>query len=120
AHGDFYYLNSSDVYVKLELVSGRFVLPADAVEQSLTGSVAKIENLYFVPDRHYASANGGFQLNITVQVLNNGLHDHNVNGKLRIEVESVADIATWNSSSQFHYDAVEDSDNITLDVLAQT
>ncbi|MBF4391263.1 hypothetical protein, partial [Vibrio anguillarum] len=81
AHGDFYYLNSSDVYVKLELVSGRFVLPADAVEQSLTGSVAKIENLYFVPDRHYASANGGFQLNITVQVLNNGLHDHNVNGK---------------------------------------
>ncbi|MBF4448112.1 hypothetical protein ERJ76_21015, partial [Vibrio anguillarum] len=48
AHGDFYYLNSSDVYVKLELVSGRFVLPADAVEQSLTGSVAKIENLYFV------------------------------------------------------------------------
>ncbi|MCC4237302.1 retention module-containing protein [Vibrio anguillarum] len=120
AHGDFYYLNSSDVYVKLELVSGRFVLPADAVEQSLTGSVAKIENLYFVPDRHYASANGGFQLNITVQVLNNGLHDHNVNGKLRIEVESVADIATWTSSSQFHYDAVEDSDNITLDVLAQT
>ncbi|MBF4358733.1 retention module-containing protein [Vibrio anguillarum] len=120
AHGDFYYLNDSGVYVKLEVVSGRFVLPADAVEQSLTGSVANIENLYFVPDRHYASANGGFQLNITVQVLNNGLHDHNVNGKLRIEVESVADIATWTSSSQFHYDAVEDSDNITLDVLAQT
>ncbi|WP_171375506.1 DUF5801 repeats-in-toxin domain-containing protein, partial [Vibrio aestuarianus] len=120
AHGDFYYLDGSGNYIKLDVVGGKVVLPANMVEQSLNGTVASVDNLYFVPDRNYASADGGFTINLTVQILNDNSADHSVNGKMRIEVESVADIATWTTSSEFHYDTVEDSSNVNLNVAAQT
>ncbi|WGK83697.1 retention module-containing protein [Vibrio aestuarianus] len=120
AHGDFYYLDGSGNYIKLDVVGGKVVLPANMVEQSLNGTVASVDNLYFVPDRNYASADGGFTINLTVQILNDNSADHSVNGKMRIEVESVADIATWATSSEFHYDTVEDSSNVNLNVAAQT
>ncbi|NGZ63460.1 cadherin-like domain-containing protein [Vibrio aestuarianus subsp. cardii] len=120
AHGDFYYLDGSGNYIKLDVVGGKVVLPANMVEQSLNGTVASVDNLYFVPDRNYATADGGFTINLTVQILNDNSADHSVNGKMRIEVESVADIATWATSSEFHYDTVEDSSNVNLNVAAQT
>ncbi|MDE1324725.1 retention module-containing protein [Vibrio aestuarianus] len=120
AHGDFYYLDGSGNYIKLDVVGGKVVLPANMVEQSLNGTVASVDNLYFVPDRNYASADGGFTINLTVQILNDNSADHSVNGKMRIEVESVADIATWTTSSEFHYDTVEDGSNVNLNVAVQT
>ncbi|EGR1124358.1 retention module-containing protein [Vibrio cholerae] len=120
--GDFYYLDSANQLVKLDVdpASGHVVLPAALLQQSINGTIAMVENLYFVPDRHYSTGNGGMNASVSVEILHNGVRDHFTNGNMRIEIESVADIATWKSSSEFHYDAVEDGSNVSLNIAAET
>ncbi len=120
--GDFYYLDSANQLVKLDVdpASGHVVLPAALLQQSINGTIATVENLYFVPDRHYSTGNGGMNASVSVEILHNGVRDHFTNGNMRIEIESVADIATWKSSSEFHYDAVEDGSNVSLNIAAET
>ncbi|MDA5313652.1 retention module-containing protein [Vibrio cholerae] len=120
-HGDFYYLDGSNQLVKLDVdpATGHVILPAAMLQQSINGTIATVENLYFVPERHYSTANGGMNASVSVEILQNGVRDHFTNGNMRIEIESVADIATW-SSSEFHYDAVEDASNVSLNIAAET
>ncbi len=120
--GDFYYLDSANQLVKLDIdpASGHVVLPAALLQQSINGTIATVENLYFVPDRHYSTGNGGMNASVSVEILHNGVRDHFTNGNMRIEIESVADIATWKSSSEFHYDAVEDGSHVSLNIAAET
>ncbi|AWB72589.1 Poly(beta-D-mannuronate) C5 epimerase 2 [Vibrio cholerae] len=120
--GDFYYLDSANQLVKLDVdpASGHVVLPAALLQQSINGTIATVENLYFVPDRHYSTGNGGMNASVSVEILHNGVRDHFTNGNMRIEIESVADIATWKSSSEFHYDAVEDGSHVSLNIAAET
>ncbi len=120
--GDFYYLDSANQLVKLDVdpASGHVVLPAALLQQSINGTIATVENLYFVPDRHYSTGNGGMNASVSVEILHNGVRDHFTNGNMRIEIESVTDIATWKSSSEFHYDAVEDGSNVSLNIAAET
>ncbi|GHX10219.1 RTX toxins and Ca2+-binding protein [Vibrio cholerae] len=120
--GDFYYLDSANQLVKLDVdpASGHVVLPATLLQQSINGTIATVENLYFVPDRHYSTGNGGMNASVSVEILHNGVRDHFTNGNMRIEIESVADIATWKSSSEFHYDAVEDGSHVSLNIAAET
>ncbi len=120
--GDFYYLDSANQLVKLDVdpASGHVVLPAALLQQSINGTIAMVENLYFVPDRHYSTGNGGMNASVSVEILHNGVRDHFTNGNMRIEIESVADIATWKSSSEFHYDAVEDGSHVSLNIAAET
>ncbi|ENE5170653.1 retention module-containing protein [Vibrio cholerae] len=120
--GDFYYLDSANQLVKLDVdpASGHVVLPAALLQQSVNGTIATVENLYFVPDRHYSTGNGGMNASVSVEILHNGVRDHFTNGNMRIEIESVADIATWKSSSEFHYDAVEDGSHVSLNIAAET
>ncbi|MGL4223886.1 MAG: DUF5801 repeats-in-toxin domain-containing protein [Vibrio sp.] len=120
--GDFYYLNPSNQLIKLEVdpASGRVVLPAALVQQSLNGTIATVNNLYFVPDRHTSTDNNGMSASVSVDILHNGVRDHTASGTMRIEIESVADIATWKSSSVFHYDGQEDSRHVPLNISAET
>ncbi|HAS3566445.1 TPA: retention module-containing protein [Vibrio cholerae] len=120
--GDFYYLDSANQLVKLDVdpASGHVVLPVALLQQSINGTIATVENLYFVPDRHYSTGNGGMNASVSVEILHNGVRDHFTNGNMRIEIESVADIATWKSSSEFHYDAVEDGSHVSLNIAAET
>ncbi len=120
--GDFYYLDSANQLVKLDVdpASGHVILPAAQLQQSVNGTIATVENLYFVPDRHYSTGNGGMNASVSVEILHNGVRDHFTNGNMRIEIESVADIATWKSSSEFHYDAVEDGSHVSLNIAAET
>ncbi|MGL5653947.1 MAG: hypothetical protein ACRDC5_05795, partial [Vibrio sp.] len=120
--GDFYYLNASNQLIKLEVdpASGRVVLPAALVQQSLNGTIATVNNLYFVPDRHTSTDNNGMSASVSVDILHNGVRDHTTSGTMRIEIESVADIATWKSSSVFHYDGQEDSRHVPLNISAET
>ncbi|WP_462099821.1 retention module-containing protein [Vibrio cholerae] len=120
--GDFYYLDSANQLVKLDVdpASGHVVLPAALLQQSINGTIATVENLYFVPDRHYSTGNGGMNASVSVEILHNVVRDHFTNGNMRIEIESVADIATWKSSSEFHYDAVEDGSHVSLNIAAET
>ncbi len=120
--GDFYYLDSANQLVKLDVdpASGHVVLPAALLQQSINGTIATVENLYFVPDRHYSTGNGGMNASVSVEIRHNGVRDHFTNGNMRIEIESVADIATWKSSSEFHYDAVEDGSHVSLNIAAET
>ncbi|HGF7192696.1 TPA: retention module-containing protein, partial [Vibrio cholerae] len=121
--GDFYYKNSADELVKLEVDStGNVVLPANLLQQTINEStgIATVDNLYFVPDRHYSSSNSGMSVTANVQIYRYGVPHHSSTGTVYIEIESVADIATWSSSSEFHYDAVEDGSNVSLNIAAQT
>ncbi len=120
--GDFYYLDSANQLVKLDVdpASGHVVLSAALLQQSINGTIATVENLYFVLDRHYSTGNGGMNASVSVEILHNGVRDHFTNGNMRIEIESVADIATWKSSSEFHYDAVEDGSHVSLNIAAET
>ncbi|HHC6646622.1 TPA: retention module-containing protein [Vibrio parahaemolyticus] len=119
-NGTFYYRNANGEYIELTPVNGSVVLDGSNVIQSFNGEFVTLENLYFVPDRHFATGDSGIEPRIRVEILNNGVSDHIINGRLNIQVESVADIATWTANSTFNYTVDEDGNNVSLNVSAQT
>ncbi|UTZ29158.1 retention module-containing protein [Vibrio campbellii] len=119
-NGTFYYKDGSGNYIELTPVGNTVVLDASNVEQSFSGEFVTLENLYFVPERHSSTDASGINPRIRVEILNNGTPDHTINGRLDIEVDAVADIATWNASSIFDYTVDEDGNNVQLDIEANT
>ncbi|EHH1108589.1 retention module-containing protein [Vibrio parahaemolyticus] len=119
-NGTFYYRNANGEYIELTPVNGSVVLDGSNVIQSFNGEFVTLENLYFVPDRHFATGDSGIDPRIRVEILNNGVSDHIINGRLNIQVESVADIATWTANSTFNYSVDEDGNNVSLNISAQT
>ncbi len=119
-NGTFYYRNANGEYIELTPVNGSVVLDGSNIIQSFNGEFVTLENLYFVPDRHFATGDSGIDPRIRVEILNNGVSDHIINGRLNIQVESVADIATWTANSTFNYTVDEDGNNVSLNISAQT
>ncbi|MFH4560221.1 retention module-containing protein [Vibrio diabolicus] len=119
-NGTFYYRDGSGNYIELTSVGNTVVLDASNVEQSFSGELVSLDNLYFVPDRHTSTDVSGIDPRIRVEILNNGSADHVINGNLNIQVESVADIATWTTSSEFNYSVDEDGNNVALNITAET
>ncbi|MFW0948922.1 retention module-containing protein [Vibrio parahaemolyticus] len=119
-NGTFYYRNANGEYIELTPVNGSVVLDGSNVIQSFNGEFVTLENLYFVPDRHFATGDSGIEPRIRFEILNNGVSDHIINGRLNIQVESVADIATWTANSTFNYTVDEDGNNVSLNISAQT
>ncbi|HHF3017386.1 TPA: retention module-containing protein [Vibrio diabolicus] len=119
-NGTFYYRDGSGNFIELTPVGDTVVLDASNVEQSFSGELVSLDNLYFVPDRHISTDVSGIDPRIRVEILNNGSADHVINGNLNIQVESVADIATWTTSSEFNYSVDEDGNNVALNITAET
>ncbi|HHF0488006.1 TPA: retention module-containing protein [Vibrio antiquarius] len=119
-NGTFYYRDGSGNFIELTPVGDTVVLDASHVEQSFSGELVSLDNLYFVPDRHTSTDVSGIDPRIRVEILNNGSADHVINGNLNIQVESVADIATWTTSSEFNYSVDEDGNNVALNITAET
>ena len=122
--GTFYY-EENGVYHKLEANSdGDIVFDSHLLQSSsLDGknTIATIENLYFVPDRNYSTGDGGVRINYDLVVGNNGNADHTISSNFKVEIESVADIATWNDdNSTYHYSVGEDGDNVQIQLRADT
>ncbi|KGY14199.1 calcium-binding protein [Vibrio tubiashii] len=123
-NGTFYY-KVGDVFYELTAnASGDIVLDGSLLKQVFTqngiNTIATIDNLYFVPDRNESTGNGGFNVNYQLQIDNNGSFDHNIDSSFKIEVESVADIATWLDGNQYKYETVEDGSNVRLSLGADT
>ncbi|CAM2780587.1 Serralysin G [Vibrio mytili] len=119
-NGTFYYKDGSGNYIELTPVGDTVVLDASNVDQSFNGEFVTLDNLYFVPDRHSSTDASGIYPRIRIEILNNGTPDHKINGRLDIEVDAVADIATWNASSEFNYSVDEDGSNVALNITAET
>ncbi|WP_182018611.1 retention module-containing protein [Vibrio diabolicus] len=119
-NGTFYYRDGSGNFIELTSVGNTVVLDASNVEQSFSGELVSLDNLYFVPDRHTSTDASGIDPRIRVEILNNGTPDHTINGRLDIEVAAVADIATWTTSSEFNYSVDEDGNNVALNITAET
>ncbi|HHF3082263.1 TPA: retention module-containing protein [Vibrio diabolicus] len=119
-NGTFYYRDGSGNFIELTPVGDTVVLDASNVEQSFSGELVSLDNLYFVPDRHTSTDVSGIDPRIRVEILNNGSADHVISGNLNIQVESVADIATWTTSSEFNYSVDEDGNNVALNITAET
>lgn len=119
-NGTFYYRDGSGNFIELTPVGDTVVLDASNVEQSFSGELVSLDNLYFVPERHTSTDVSGIDPRIRVEILNNGSADHVINGNLNIQVESVADIATWTTSSEFNYSVDEDGNNVALNITAET
>ncbi|GAB2640324.1 T1SS-143 repeat domain-containing protein [Vibrio panuliri] len=123
-NGQFYFFDAAtSTYKALNVESDGSVrlLSGDVVQSIGSDNVATLENLYFVPDRNYSSSDAGFDIPIAVSILNDNSTDHTVTSQLHIEVEAVADIATWNTTNtQDRYSIVEDDANAVLKIEAQT
>ncbi|MCS0401834.1 retention module-containing protein [Vibrio diabolicus] len=119
-NGTFYYRDGSGNFIELTPVGDTVVLDASNVEQSFSGELVSLDNLYFVPDRHTSTDASGIDPRIRVEILNNGTPDHTINGRLDIEVAAVADIATWTANSEFNYSVDEDGNNVSLNITAET
>ncbi|UFN71286.1 retention module-containing protein [Vibrio alginolyticus] len=119
-NGTFYYRDGSGNFIELTPIGDTVVLDASNVEQSFSGELVSLDNLYFVPDRHTSTDASGIDPRIRVEILNNGTPDHTINGRLDIEVAAVADIATWTTSSEFNYSVDEDGNNVALNITAET
>ncbi|MFH4677234.1 retention module-containing protein [Vibrio diabolicus] len=119
-NGTFYYRDGSGNFIELTPVGDTVVLDASNVEQSFSGELVSLDNLYFVPDRHTSTDASGIDPRIRVEILNNSTPDHTINGRLDIEVAAVADIATWTANSEFNYSVDEDGNNVALNITAET
>ncbi|KHA59502.1 type I secretion protein [Vibrio variabilis] len=125
-HGKFFYFDGAE-YVELTADnSGKIYFEGSLIDQSsiVNGNgdqITTINNLYFVPDRNYSTTDRGFQIKYQLEIHNDGALDHRLNSQFTMEVESVADIATWDdSNSTYHYVLDEDSSNATLNLQALT
>ncbi|MCZ0739386.1 retention module-containing protein [Vibrio diabolicus] len=119
-NGTFYYRDGSGHFIELTPIGDTVILDASNVEQSFSGELVSLDNLYFVPDRHTSTDASGIDPRIRVEILNNGTPDHTINGRLDIEVAAVADIATWTANSEFNYSVDEDGNNVSLNITAET
>ncbi|OBT01318.1 hypothetical protein A9261_04350 [Vibrio tasmaniensis] len=128
--GTFYYFDSvSAKYIELVPESnGSIIFGSPPLEQSFAPNpneprqtIATIDNLFFVPDQHASSDETGGRVRYELEIEKNGSTDHTVNSNFRIEIEAVADIATWDdTSSTYQYQVNEDEDNVTLQLNAES
>ncbi|WP_373947879.1 retention module-containing protein [Vibrio pomeroyi] len=126
--GTFYYLDAvSSKYIELvPEPNGSIIFGPPQLEQSFAPNpneprqtIATIDNLFFVPDQHASSDETGGRVRYELEIEKNGSTDHTVNSNFRIEIEAVADIATWDdSNSTYQYQVNEDEDDVTLQLNA--
>ncbi|PMN65998.1 hypothetical protein BCT26_16015 [Vibrio lentus] len=126
--GTFYYFDGVEYHKLVAEPNGDILFGPPQMQQSFAPStnqpldtIATIDNLFFVPDQNYGSKNNGVRINYELEIDNNGSLDHTVNSNFRIEIEAVADIATWDdANSTYQYQVNEDEDNVTLQLNAQS
>ncbi|MCC4815065.1 hypothetical protein BCU85_00770 [Vibrio lentus] len=128
--GTFYYFDSvSAKYIELvPEPNGSIIFGPPQLEQSFAPNpneprqtIATIDNLFFVPDQHASSDETGGRVRYELEIEKNGSTEHTINSNFRIEIEAVADIATWDdTSSTYQYQVNEDEDNVTLQLNAQS
>ncbi|CAE6927642.1 COG2931 [Vibrio sp. B1REV9] len=119
-NGTFYYRDGDGKFVELVPTNNKIVLDASNVDQTVNGELVTLNNLFFIPDRHFSTDEDGFSPRIQVEILNNGTVDHVIGGRLNIQVDSIADIATWKTTSTFDYVVDEDDQNVSLSIEAET
>ncbi|TKE92666.1 retention module-containing protein [Vibrio kanaloae] len=126
--GTFYYFDGVEYHKLVAEPNGDILFGPPQMQQSFAPStnqpldtIATIDNLFFVPDQNYGSNNNGVRINYELEIDNNGSLDHTVNSNFRIEIEAVADIATWDdANSTYQYQVNEDEDNVTLQLNAES
>ncbi|MFS1935521.1 retention module-containing protein [Vibrio splendidus] len=126
--GTFYYFDGMEYHKLDPEPNGDIIFDASVMDQSFAPNpnearqtIATIDNLFFVPDQNFGSNNNGVRINYELEIDNNGTPDHTVNSNFRIEIEAVADIATWDdSNSTYQYQVNEDEDNVTLQLNAES
>ncbi|WP_192890520.1 retention module-containing protein [Vibrio bathopelagicus] len=124
--GTFYYFDGTDYIELVPESNGSIIFGSPELEQSFAPNpneprqtIATIDNLFFVPDQHASSDETGGRVRYELEIEKNGSTDHTVNSNFRIEIEAVADIATWDdTSSTYQYQVNEDEDNVTLQLNA--
>ncbi|BBM66553.1 hypothetical protein VA249_31990 [Vibrio alfacsensis] len=119
-NGTFYYRDGDGKFVELVPTNNKIVLDASNVDQTVNGELVTLNNLFFIPERHFSTDEDGFSPRIQVEILNNGTVDHVIGGRLNIQVDSIADIATWKTTSTFDYVVDEDDQNVSLSIEAET
>ncbi|WP_394142199.1 retention module-containing protein [Vibrio chagasii] len=126
--GTFYYFDGVEYHELVAEPNGDILFGPPQMQQSFAPStnqpldiIATIDNLFFVPDQNYGSNDNGVRINYELEIDNNGTLDHTVNSNFRIEIEAVADIATWDdANSTYQYQVNEDEDNVTLQLNAES
>ncbi|MEZ9580232.1 MULTISPECIES: cadherin-like domain-containing protein, partial [unclassified Vibrio] len=126
--GTFYYFDGADYIELVPESNGSIIFGPPQLEQSFAPNpneprqtIATIDNLFFVPDQHASSDETGGRVRYELEIEKNGSTDHTINSNFRIEIEAVADIATWDdSNSTYHYQVNEDEDNVTLQLNAES
>ncbi|MCK8080134.1 retention module-containing protein [Vibrio sp. 1CM24A] len=125
--GTFYYFDGTSYHELMPEPNGSIIFGPPQLEQSFAPNpneprqtIATIDNLFFVPDQHASSDETGGRVRYELEIEKNGNTDHTVNSNFRIEIEAVADIATWDdANSTYQYQVNEDEDNVTLQLNAE-
>ncbi|OMO23099.1 retention module-containing protein [Vibrio lentus] len=126
--GTFYYFDGTDYIELVPAPNGSIIFGSPQLEQSFAPNpneprqtIATIDNLFFVPDQHASSDEAGGRVRYELEIEKNGTTEHTINSNFRIEIEAVADIATWDdSNSTYQYQVNEDEDNVTLQLNAES
>ncbi|MFS1976251.1 retention module-containing protein [Vibrio splendidus] len=126
--GTFYYFDGADYIELVPESNGSIIFGSPELEQSFAPNpseprqtIATIDNLFFVPDQHASSDETGGRVRYELEIEKNGTMEHTINSNFRIEIEAVADIATWDdSNSTYQYQVNEDEDNVTLQLNAES
>ncbi|CAK2754131.1 Cadherin-like domain-containing protein [Vibrio crassostreae] len=124
--GTFYYFENGEYHKLTAEPNGQILFGPPQMQQSFAPNpnevrqtIATIDNLFFVPDQNFGSNDNGVRINYALQIDNDGTLDHTINSNFRIEIEAVADIATWDDgNSTYQYQVNEEEDNVTLQLNA--
>lgn len=79
-----------------------------------------VENLFFVPARHQGSEGTDYNYSFDIQVVRNGSVSETLSGDLTVEVKAIADTATWEPSDGNYEVTINEDEEATLAILAQT
>ncbi|MFA0090316.1 retention module-containing protein [Vibrio sp. 10N.261.49.A11] len=126
--GTFYYFEGGEYHKLTPETNGQILFGPPQMQQSFAlnpsevrQTIATIDNLFFVPDQNYGSDSNGVEIRYQLEIDNGGTLDHKVNSSFKIEIEAVADIATWDDgNSTYQYQVNEDEDNVTLQLNAES
>lgn len=120
AEGEFYYFDGTN-YILLPITNGEAVLEKTLLDTStLDNENWSVENLFFVPARHQGSEGTDYNYSFDIQVVRDGSVSETLTGNLTLEVKAIADTATWELSDGNYEVSINEDQEATLSILAQT
>lgn len=121
-HGKFYY-DGVEIVPTVQGANSIYTIPIGAFSVSIDNTTYTLNQLSYVPDVDYATYDAGLNFLVSAVVFMQGdplQAKAPVTGTFNVNVKAIADVPIWDlAQTTVHYDALEDSTNVNLQILGE-